>query len=112
VVGSGGHVAAQPYTIHRRADSRRTGQKSGVEMTDQDIVDAVEFDSPLKSDEAVGGPVLPLSLQAAVKPIIEMLAVVQARLRKVEKLQWEQNAILSDLTSAVWGLDLREVQQD
>lgn len=42
-----------------------------------------QFDSPLYHSEEIP---LPLSLQAAVKPIIEMLAVVQARLRKIEKL--------------------------
>lgn len=58
-----------------------------------------EFDAPLKIDEAKGGPVLPSSVQAAVKPILEMLAVVQARLRKIEKLidQSRQPAEICDV---------------
>lgn len=79
-----------------------------------------EFDSPLYAAERSGqGPVLPLSLQAAVKPIIEMLAVVQARLRMLEvslKHNVANNELIvarmDDLANAVWALDLRNDQQD
>jgi len=70
---------------------------------------SAEFDSPLYHNEAI--PV-PLSVQAAIKPIIEMLAIVQARLRTIEKAQLKMLEQKAEIRDALWALKIRQNQQD
>jgi len=78
-------------------------------VTDTDIIEAAEFDAPLVSDDRF---VVPKSLEAVMKPIIEMLATVQARLRRIEKSQIELGLKLIEMNDALWGMELRDTQQD